>query len=234
MKPPATTPSTPQTFLELYDLFVFDLDGTLIESREDLAASLNHALACLGRPAFDLPTVTGFIGNGARVLIERALGPASLPELVQEGLDRFLDHYTDHCLDRTRLYPRAIEVIDALVRAGKRLTVLTNKPRAMSVKILESLGAARFFARIDGGDSFPKKPDPTGLRETIGSARTRPERSIVVGDSAVDIATARAGGAASAGALWGFKPEEFKSQPPDHFLRSLDDLLGSAILRPTI
>ncbi len=234
MKPPANPPGTPRTFLELYDLFVFDLDGTLIESREDLAASLNHALASLGRPAFDLPTVTGFIGNGARVLIERALGAAGGPELVKEGLDRFLEHYADHCTDRTRLHPRTIEVMEALVSAGKRLTVLTNKPRAMSVKILERLGAARFFVRIDGGDSFPKKPDPAGLLDVIASTGAPADRTLVVGDSAVDVATARAGRASSAGALWGFKPEEFELQPPDHLLSSLDDLLGSAILRPTI
>ena len=216
-------------YTELYDLFVFDLDGTLAETREDLAASVNYALERLGFPPRDFQEVTRFIGNGARVLLDRALGPAASPEGIEKGLRIFLEHYGEHCLERTFLYPGVEATLEGLARRGKRFTVLTNKPAAMSRKILERFGVAALFGRIDGGDSFPaKKPDPLGLREHMSLAGASPGRTLMVGDYAVDIETARAAGARSAGALWGFKPDEFDGAPPDHFLAKIEDLLGEA------
>jgi phosphoglycolate phosphatase len=225
-----TDPVKPSPFTALYDLFVFDLDGTLAETREDLAGSLNFALGRLGHAPHDLETVTSFIGNGVTLLIQRSLGPDWTPQAADEALAIFLEHYGGHCLDRTRLYQEVDPVTAALAGAGKKLTVLTNKPTAMSVKILEGLGIAGRFARIDGGDRFPKKkPDPAGLREALASSGTEAARAIMIGDSAVDIATARAAGVASAGVLWGFKPGDFADEPPDYVLRGMGDLLGPAI-----
>ncbi len=229
----APTPQVLPPFTSLYDLFIFDLDGTLAQTREDLAASVNFALERLRRPPHDLETVTRYIGNGARVLLERSIGPGSTPELIGEGLQIFLEHYEAHCLERTHLYGGVDEVTAALARSGKTLAVLTNKPTSMSVKILEGLGIAGRFARIDGGDRFPeKKPDPAGLREVMADLGALPARTLIVGDSAVDIATARAAGIASAGVLWGFKPEEFRLEPPDYLLGRMVDLLGKAVPRP--
>ena len=219
-------------FTALYDLFVFDLDGTLAETREDLAGSLNFALGRLGRAPHDLETVTRFIGNGVTLLIQRALGPEGSPRAVDEAISIFLEHYGAHCLDRTRLYGDVDAVTAALAGSGKTLTVLTNKPTAMSVKILEGLGLAGRFARIDGGDRFPrKKPDPAGLREALAASGTAAERALMIGDSGVDIATARAAGIAAAGVLWGFKPGDFEFEPPDFLLTGMNDLLGPAIRR---
>jgi phosphoglycolate phosphatase len=217
-------------FAALYDLFVFDLDGTLAETREDLAGSLNFALERLGRAPHDLETVTRFIGNGVTLLIQRALGPRGTQEAADEALAIFLEHYGAHCLDRTRLYRQVDEVTAALAGSGKKLTVLTNKPTGMSVKILEGLGIAGRFARIDGGDRFPKKkPDPAGLLEALASTGTPAKRALMIGDSGVDIATARAAGVAAAGALWGFKPADFAEEPPDYLLEKMTELLGPAI-----
>jgi phosphoglycolate phosphatase len=218
-----------QRYLDLYDLFVFDLDGTLADTREDIAASLNHALGELGRPPCDLPTVTRYIGNGAPVLLRRALGPDAPEAQVDDGLARFLEHYGIHCLDRTRLYPGVGATVEALFAARKTLTVLSNKPTAMSVEILLGLGIAGRFARIDGGDRFPeKKPDPAGLRSAMETFGAAPRRTLMIGDTGVDIATARAAGVAAAGVVWGFKPEELSADPPEHLLRTIGDLLGSA------
>ena len=217
-------------FIDLYDLFVFDLDGTLARTREDLAESVNHALERIGQPRRALEEVTRFIGNGARLHLERALGPKASEPLLAEGLRIFLEHYEEHCLDRTKLYPGVLEVTAALAGAGKTLTVLTNKPTSMSLKILRGLGVADRFVRIDGADSFArKKPDPMGLQDHMAGCSIPPGRTLMIGDSAVDAATARAAGTACAGALWGFKPEEFDAEPPDHFLRSMEDLLGPAL-----
>lgn len=214
-------------YTDLYDLFVFDLDGTLADTREDLAASVNHALERLGRPASDLTTVTRFIGNGAPVLMRRALGESAPEETVKEGLRLFLAHYGEHCLRRTRLYPGVGETLDRLRSRGKALSVLSNKPTAMSVEILTGLGIAGRFLRIDGGDRFErKKPDPAGLIEVMRALGASPARTLFLGDSAVDVDTARAAGAGAAGALWGFKPEEFAAHPPDHLLPDFSRLAG--------
>jgi len=220
-KPPLTL------YSDLYDLFVFDLDGTLAETRKDLMASLNHALDRLGHPRHDLVNVGRFTGKGAAVFLDRALGIASTRERVDEGVRIFLVHYEEHCLDNTRLYPGVAETVDSLGRCGKKLAVLTNKPIAMSLKILQGLGIADRFEEIHGGDSFPeKKPDPLGFREIMTGAGVSPGRAIMIGDSAVDVNTARAAGAAMAGAAWGFKPEEFRENPPDYLLQGMADLLG--------
>src|SRR5262245_64212230 len=124
-------------FTERYDLFVFDLDGTLADTREDIAASVNYALHALGLPPCDLETVTGYIGNGAQVLLRRALGAEAPPAEVEKGLRLFLEHYAGHCLDRTVLYPQVKRTVERLEGAGKKLAVVTNKQTAMSLPIIE-------------------------------------------------------------------------------------------------
>jgi phosphoglycolate phosphatase len=214
-------------YTERYDLFVFDLDGTLADTREDIAASVNHALSALGRPLCDLETVTRNVGNGVAVLLRRSLGAEAPEELIAEGLRIFLEHYSVHCLDRSVLYPGASDTVEWLAASGKKLTVLSNKPTAMSIFILEGLGIAKHFARIDGGDRYPlKKPDPGGLLATMAALGAGPDRTLMVGDSAVDLATARAAGTPAAGVLWGFKPEEVRTEPPpEHLLERMEELL---------
>ena len=212
-------------FLDTYDLFVFDLDGTLADTRADLTESVNHALRALGSDPLSIEEVTRYVGNGARVLMERALGPTATAQRLEGALRDFLQHYTEHCTERTELYPGAREALRGL--AGKDLVVLSNKPSLHSRKILSALGVDGLFARIEGGDSFPqKKPDPAGLLAVARDLGHPLERTLVVGDSEVDIQTARAAGARAAFVTYGFRPEAQREHAPDYVLRDLRELLG--------
>src|SRR5437867_590997 len=155
-----------------YEHVVFDLDGTLIDSRADLAAAVNHVLDTLGVPEVAATTLIRYVGEGARVLVERALGPAH-QNLLPRALERFMARYGAHLLETTRPYPGIPEALAALATYGVALSVLTNKPVAMSRAILEGLGLASHFVAVLGGDSLPvKKPDPAGvehLRELTGT-----------------------------------------------------------------
>ncbi|MFI5395919.1 MAG: HAD family hydrolase [Candidatus Binatia bacterium] len=187
-----------------YEHIVFDLDGTLIDSRADLAQAINHVRRALGLLELSLGVVTGYIGEGARILVKRSLGPAHADRL-EEGLTLFMQYYGVHLLEHTQLYPGIAKMLSALAQHGAGLSVLSNKPEAMSRTILDGLGILSLFAVVLGGDSFPaRKPDPAGLtylRTLIGTA---PERLLVVGDSRIDLDTARAGGIDFCGVAWGF------------------------------
>jgi phosphoglycolate phosphatase len=210
-----------------YDFLVFDLDGTLADTSRDLASSVNYALATVDRPPMSVQAVVRHVGNGARRLIERSLDDDLLKVgagRVEAILETFLDHYRAHCLVDTRLYPGVAEVLAALGR--KPLAVLTNKPLGPARKILSGLGVLERFRRVEGGDSAPaKKPDPQGLVALMEAFGTSPERTLVVGDSSIDVRTARAGGTHVAGVTYGFRPEEFEEFSPDFLLDSMRDLL---------
>ena len=145
-----------------FEHVVFDLDGTLVDSRLDLSAAVNHVLRTFGLPELPLETVCQYIGQGARVLVQRALGPAHEGRL-DEGLEVFLTYYGTHLLDHTVAYDGIPETLAALADAGVVLSVLTNKPAAMSRAILDGLRLLSHFAAVVGGDSLPlRKPDPGG------------------------------------------------------------------------
>lgn len=180
-------------------LAILDLDGTLVDSLDDLHASVNHALATLGLPLRSREEVHGFVGEGARRLVERAVAPRG--DLVEPALAAWRAHYEVHCLDRTRAYPG----LDALLaRAACTLAVHTNKPGAMARTILAGLGLLPRFAVVTGGDEAPRKPDPAGARAIMAHAAASPADSILVGDSRVDAATARAAGIRFVAVTWGF------------------------------
>jgi phosphoglycolate phosphatase len=179
-------------------LAIFDLDGTLVDSVDDLAASVNHALAAVGLPARSREEVRSFVGEGARVLLERSVAPHL--DRLEPALAAWQAHYAEHCLDATRPYP-GIEAL--LAGAGCALAVLTNKPGPMARRILEGLGLLPRFAAVVGGGEVARKPDPAGvvrLRALVGAA---PEETLFVGDSAVDVATARAAGVPLVAVSWG-------------------------------
>jgi len=207
------------------DLLVFDLDGTLIDSLADLAAAVNQTLADLDRPPLPLTTVARYVGDGARMLIRRSLGSQASEADADRALERFYRHYGSGLLEETRLYPGAEEALKAFARAGKRLAVLTNKPERFSAAIVEGLGCGTRFERIYGGDSFSsKKPDPEGLRRIISETGAAPERTLMIGDSAVDIRTARNAGVRSCGVTFGLRPESFEQEPPDFYANSFAEL----------
>jgi phosphoglycolate phosphatase len=198
----------------VYEHIAFDLDGTLVDSRADLAAAVNHMLGSLGFPLLELRTLQRYVGEGARVLVEKALGPAH-QDVVDRGLKIFLDYYGAHLVDSTRAYTGIPEGLRALVERGVALSVLTNKPAAMSHAILEGLGLAGSFVGLVGGDSLPvRKPDPAGLEHLRALTGTPRERMLLVGDSGIDVRTARAGKVAFCGVMWGLAPETLVAARP--------------------
>lgn len=206
-------------------LLIFDLDGTLIDSSEDLAISVNAALAHVGRPSLSNAIIHSYVGNGAPTLIRRALGAGTAEELEAEALAFFLKFYRQHALAHTRLYEGIRDLLDHARAGGQQMAVLTNKPTRISVDIIAALGLSSHFFRVYGGDSFlDKKPDPTGILQLCGESGISKEQTVMIGDSAVDIQTARNAGVKSCGVLWGFQPESFAAYPPDIAVHNPADL----------
>jgi len=211
-------------------LLIFDLDGTLIDSQLDLAHSVNATLKYMGMPAISHELVATYVGNGAPVLMRRALGPGATDEQVAKALDFFIRYYAEHCLDNTALYPGVKDALDRLRAAdGMQMAVLTNKPVRISNHIIGGLGCGGHFFRVYGGNSFErKKPDPIGIEKLLSESGAAREDAVMVGDSAVDIRTARNAKIRACGVTYGFQPETFVEEPPDFViddLRQLPDLL---------
>ncbi|MDP8982777.1 MAG: HAD-IA family hydrolase [Acidobacteriota bacterium] len=207
------------------DLLIFDLDGTLIDSRLDLADSVNATRRYMELPPIDNELVYSYVGNGAPVLMRRALGPEVSDADVARALDFFIRYYSQHCLDNTALYPGVREALDLFRERGARLAVLTNKPVRISGQIVRGLGLGDHFFRIYGGNSFEqKKPDPIGIETLLSETGLARDRAVMVGDSAVDIRTARNAGIQSCGVLYGFQPETFQDDPPDILVDDLRQL----------
>jgi len=205
--------------------FVFDLDGTLIDSKMDLVHSVNAMLRKTRRAKLPAELIASYVGHGAGQLIASALGPAASEEQRKEALAVFLAHYQDHKLDLTRPYPGVAEGLHGL--QGHRLAVLTNKPAMMSVEILEGLKLERFFRVIYGGDSFAtKKPDPSGALVILKELGVPPSESAMVGDSDVDFQTARNAGMLAVGVSYGFGQQDREKQPADVYVDSLTELLA--------
>ncbi len=184
-------------------LAIFDLDGTLVDSVDDLAAAVNHALAQVDLPLRSPDEVRRFIGDGARKLVERAVGERRDRE--EEALAAWRAYYDAHLLDRTRPYPG---IPEALAGAGRVLAVHTNKPGPMARRILEGLGLAQRFAVVLGGGEAPSKPDPAGVRTILERVGASAADTVFVGDSLVDLATARNAGVTFVAVTWGLVPRE--------------------------
>ena len=208
------------------ELIVFDLDGTLIDSKVDLANAVNATRRDVGLEALPEAVVFSYVGNGAPVLIRKALGDGYPEERYEKSLLFFLQYYREHMLDHTRLYPGAREALDRMRDAGLKMAVLTNKPVRFSRDLLQGLGVAGHFALVYGGNSFEtKKPNPEGLDKIMAELGARPERTLVVGDSAVDVRTARNAGALACGVTWGFQPETLAEETPDWVVGTIEELL---------
>ena len=204
-------------------LLIFDLDGTLIDSQLDLANSVNAVLRHFGRKELSCEAIANYIGDGAPMLIRRALGDPDDGRYMHEALDFFLQYYREHKLDNTTLYPGIREALDAVRWAennGRRIerqfAVLSNKPVGPSTKILEGLGVRDLFVQVYGGNSFAtKKPDPMGANTLLQETGTPAEEAIIIGDSEIDVITARNAGTWSCGVNYGFRPDTLKLVPPD-------------------
>jgi phosphoglycolate phosphatase len=188
----------------MYTLIVFDLDGTLVDSRQDLANAANELIRSLGGTPQSEQAIAGMVGEGAAVLVRRALAAAGLDPETGGALDRFLEFYDRCLLDHTAPYPGTIEMLEHL-DGSRRLAVLTNKPSRATGRVLSGLGLARFFPLVVGGDTpFGRKPDPAGLRHIMESADSTASSTLLIGDSPVDLATARAAGTRICLARFGF------------------------------
>ncbi|HEX3661006.1 MAG TPA: HAD-IA family hydrolase [Acidobacteriaceae bacterium] len=201
-------------------LIVFDLDGTLIDSRLDLTNSINAMLTEFGRPPLPEALIATYIGDGAGMLVRRALGDPDDETLVENALQHFLAHYREHKLDHTYVYPGVFESLEAMrvtaEGSPRRMAVLTNKPIGPSVAICDALGLSPYMFRIYGGNSFAtKKPDPEGLDTLIREAEVSPQETLMVGDSSVDILTARRAGAWAIGCRFGLSSHTVDDIPSD-------------------
>jgi phosphoglycolate phosphatase len=207
------------------NLLIFDLDGTLIDSKLDLVHSVNAARAHMDLPPISAELVSSYVGSGAPILMRRALGPEASDADVQRALRYFLDYYREHMLDNTYLYAGVREALDRLHGVGTKMAVLTNKPVRFSQAIVDGLGLHSHFFRVYGGNSFEqKKPDPVGIQRLLEESGAPRERTIMVGDSNVDIRTARNAQVLACGVTYGFQPETFEQDPPDLIIDHMNEL----------
>lgn len=200
-------------------LVVFDLDGTLVDSRRDLTLSVNAMLDEFGAPPLPEANVTRMVGEGARVLVERAVASAGLSlEETPRALERFLAIYDLHLLDHTHPYEGVPNLLSALTAAGARAAVLTNKPRDASVRILQGLRLFGHFIEIVGGDGpYGRKPDPDALLHLMDAAGAARDRTTLVGDSRIDLETARNAGVPCCLVSYGFGFGSVGSAPPGDY-----------------
>jgi phosphoglycolate phosphatase len=229
-------------FLRSFDphrirLLVFDLDGTLIDSRLDLIHSVNAMLRHIGRPELNGDVIASYVGDGAPALVRRALGDSDDEALLRVALEYFLGYYRLHKLDHTTVYKGIPEVLAGLAADGvpsngvrRQMAVLSNKPVNPSRDIVQALGLGDFFVCVYGGNSFAtKKPDPLGVRTILQETGFTADEALMIGDSSIDVLTGRNAGLWTCGVTYGFAPHSLEEAPPDVLIespRELGELLG--------
>lgn len=204
-------------------VLIFDLDGTLVDSKKDLSSSVNYVREQFGLGRLHDEEIAAFIGSGSSMLIRRALGEAAPDADVENGLQMFLAYYRAHMLDETVLYPGVRETLARL--EDFKLAVLTNKPVRFSRLMLEGLGVSGHFVSIYGGNSFEqKKPDPVGIHQILVDTGGRREETWMIGDSAIDVMTGRNAGVATCGVTWGYAEPSLRETRPDVMIERFDEL----------
>jgi phosphoglycolate phosphatase len=207
--------------------FLFDLDGTLIDSKMDLVNSVNAMLRETSRPEQPAELIASYVGHGAPQLISSVLGPESGEEQRTQALAIFLACYQEQKLNHTRTYAGVVEGLRLL--ASYPMVVLSNKPMQMSVDIIQGLNLAGYFRGVYGGDSFEKKkPDPKGALSILRELGVDPGESAMVGDSDVDVETARNSGMLAVGVTYGFGQHNSQLCPADLYVDNLTELLPLA------
>ncbi|MGD9766063.1 MAG: phosphoglycolate phosphatase [Pseudolabrys sp.] len=211
---------------EVKPAIVFDLDGTLVDSLDDMQAVLNETLRPLGRPVLDRKTVGSMIGDGAKVLLQRALtATGGVPDDFTALLRRFLQLYEADAGARTRPYPGVPSVLDRLQRNGWALAICTNKPHAVTRRLLADLDLDGRFAAVFGGDSLPVgKPDPGPVIAALHAVGGNPRRAAMVGDHANDLIAGRAAGVATIFARYGYGGASRAGIAADATIDTFEDL----------
>lgn len=218
-------------------LLIFDLDGTLIDSRVDLINSVNAMLRHFSRPELPGEVIASYVGDGTPMLIRRALGDPKDQGFLKDAVEYFIAYYRVHKLDHTHVYPGIREML-AVARSSRRshrkMAVLSNKPANPSRAIVEELGLGEFFKYVYGGNSFAtKKPDPLGARTIVEEAKAKQEETLMIGDSSTDIITGRNASLWTCGVTYGFAPHTLCEAPPDVTVdtpQELAELLDSRCL----
>ena len=208
---------------------IFDLDGTLVDSRLDLSNSINAMLRHFGKPLLPNEVIASYIGDGAPMLVRRSLGDPDDESFVQHALEFFLLYYREHKLDNTFVYPGIKECLDSIRSSrngsGMKMSVLSNKPVGPSRAIVEALGLGDYFFQVYGGNSFhTKKPDPTGVRALLEESGTEAGQTVIIGDSDIDVLTARNAGTYSIGVNYGFAPHTFVDAAPDVLVETPEEI----------
>jgi phosphoglycolate phosphatase len=219
-------------------LLVFDLDGTLIDSRLDLIHSVNAMLQHIGRPALDGHVIASYVGDGAPALVRRAIGDTNDEALFRAAMEYFLGYYRIHKLDHTTVYAGMAETLAGLADPSRgnpskgvrrQMAVLSNKPVNPSRDIVQALGLGEFFVRIYGGNSFlTKKPDPLGVQTILHETGVAADEALIIGDSSIDVLTGRNAGMWTCGVTYGFAPHSLEEVPPHVLIetpRELGELL---------
>lgn len=204
-------------------LFVFDFDGTLVDSKHDIADSVNHTLADLGFPQLPEKTIFSFIGDGVQTLLTRALAPHPFDD-IPRAVELFTSHYEQHLLDRTEFYPNCRETLDFF--SQKKYAIFSNKPARFIKNILTGLGYIDSFSSILGGDSVEnKKPDPEGLHQLMQSFKVGPDEVLMVGDSRIDIETGKRANVATCGVTYGLGNQaELRNSDPDWIIDDMAEM----------
>lgn len=207
------------------DLFIFDLDGTLIDSKRDIADSVHHTMKVLGLPSISDETIYQFVGNGVTPLIQKSIEASGVASF-EKALKIFKVHYDQHLLDTTQPFPGILDVLRHFSR--KTMVVVTNKPQGYSEKILKGLTLDPFFKGIFGGDTpFPKKPEPDVIHHILEVFKADPRKSVIVGDSRIDLETGHNAGIVTCGVTYGFRPrKELEEIGCDYLIERPEDLIG--------
>jgi len=208
----------------------YDLDGTLVDTRRDIANAVNHMRATLGLAPLPEGEICGYVGLGLRQLVESCLPDGADAARVEHAMKVYRAFYTEHLLDHTRLYAGVREVLEHFRARGLAQAVITNKPNPFSRQILEALGVAGFFLEIVGGDSlWPKKPDPQALVALLEREQVRPAQALFVGDSPIDVETGARAGVLTVVVAQGFSSRaELERAQPDRTVKDFRELLALA------
>jgi phosphoglycolate phosphatase len=208
---------------------VFDLDGTLVDTAPDLTNALNDVLIRRGHAPISPETIRSAVGRGARIMIEEALRQMGVEEDIDQMLAEFLIHYEANIAAESRPFSGAVAALEALASCGARLAVCTNKREHLSRKLLQALELDGFFGAVAGRDTFPvAKPDPGHLLGTIGLAGGKPESTVMVGDSDVDLRTAKAASVPAILVRFGYGPAQVEGLVPDAVIDHFAELHSSA------